>query len=59
MEPMSLLQPTPLQEPVADLGCLNGWGGGGANAKGTRVEAPQAPRGMGRGRGSHNPEILF
>jgi len=41
-----VLQPTPLHEPVADLGFLNG---DGATAEGTKIEVPQTPRGMGRG----------
>ena len=48
MEPTSVLQPTPLQEPVAaNLGFLNG-----ASTKGTRNEVPQAPRGYREGAAS-------
>jgi len=35
-EPTSVLQPTPLQKPVVDLGFLNG---GRASAEGMRIEA--------------------
>jgi len=48
-----VLQPTPLQEPVADLGFE--WGG--ASAEGTVIKAMQAPRGMGSGRGTAPPTM--
>jgi len=46
-EPMLVLQPTPLQEPVVDLGFLNG---GGASAKGTRINTLQVARWYGEGK---------
>jgi len=50
---MSGLQPTPLQEPVANLGFLNR-----GSAEGTRIEMPQVLRGYGRESGCALPDFF-
>jgi len=51
---MSGLQPTPLQEPVANLGFLNR-----GSAEGTRIEMPQVLRGYGRESGCALPDFFL